>query len=51
MLIVVKVKDTDNIIGVKEDIAARLEDMLDIEKIYVCDNEKERVSDGKTERH
>ena len=38
MLIVVKVKDTDNIIGLKEDIAARLEDMVDVERINVFEN-------------
>ena len=42
MLIVVKVKDTDNIIGLKEDIAARLEDMVDIERIGVYENSEIR---------
>lgn len=38
MLIVIKVKDTDNIIGLKEDIAARLEDVTDIKRIDVYDD-------------
>lgn len=42
MLIIVKVKDTDNIIGLKEDIAARLEDVVDIERIDVRDDGQER---------
>jgi hypothetical protein len=41
MLIIVKVKDTDNIIGLKEDIAARLEDVVDIERIDVRDDGQE----------
>lgn len=35
MLIVIKVKANDNIIGLKEDIAARLEGVADIERIDV----------------
>jgi hypothetical protein len=35
MYIIVKVKDTDNIIGLKEDIAMRLEGVCDIEHIDV----------------
>ena len=35
MYIIIKIKDTDNIIGVKEDIAMRLEDIADIERIDV----------------
>lgn len=35
MLIIIKVKDTDNIIGLKEDIAMRLEGIADIEMIDV----------------
>ena len=41
MLIIVKVKDTDNIIGLKEDIAMRLEGVADIERIDVVDDRKE----------
>lgn len=41
MFIVVKVKDTDNIIGLKEDIAMRLEGVVDIERIDVIDDRKE----------
>lgn len=40
MLIIIKIKDTDNIIGVKEDIAARLEDVVDIERFDVLDDNK-----------
>lgn len=47
MLIIVKTKDTDNIIGLKEDIAARLENLVDIERIDVYENEwKEGQKDG-----
>ena len=35
MQLIIKVKDTDNIIGLKEDIAARLEGVVDIERIDV----------------
>lgn len=35
MLIIIKVKDTDNIIGLKEDIAMRLEEVADIVRIDV----------------
>lgn len=31
----VKVKDTDNIIGLKEDIISRIEDIADVERVYV----------------
>ena len=41
MLIIVKIKDTDNIIGLKEDIAMRLEGVVDIERIDVIDDRKE----------
>lgn len=37
MLIVIKAKDTDNIIGLKEDIAMRLEGVCDIVHIDVRD--------------
>lgn len=40
MLIVIKIKDTDNIIGAKEAIAARLEDMADIQRIDVYSEER-----------
>lgn len=46
MLIVVEVKDTDNIIGLKEDIAMRLEGVADIERIDVYDNRKD-MKNGK----
>jgi hypothetical protein len=35
MYLLIKVKDTDNIIGLKEDIAMRLEGVVDIEFIDV----------------
>lgn len=38
LIIKVKVKETDNVIGLKEDISARLEDMVDIERIDVFEN-------------
>lgn len=38
MLIVVKVKNTENIIGLKEDIVARLEDVADVERVNVFEN-------------
>ena len=41
MFIIVKVKDTDNIIGLKEDIAMRLEGVVDIERIEVIDFREE----------
>ena len=44
MLIIVKTKGTDNIIGLKEDIAARLEDMADIERIDVYDGKQEELA-------
>jgi hypothetical protein len=40
MLIIIKVQDTDNIIGLKEDIAARLDGVVGIERIDVQNNEK-----------
>lgn len=43
MLIIVKVKDTDNIIGLKEDVAMRLEGVADIERIDVIDDRKEQT--------
>lgn len=38
MIVVVKIKDTDNIIGVKEDIASKLERICDVERIDVYTN-------------
>ena len=37
MVIIVKVKDTDNIIGLKEDIVYRLEQIVDVERVEVRD--------------
>lgn len=47
MQIVIKTKDTDNIIGLKEDIAMRLEGVADIERIdvlYEIENGKDFYS-------
>ena len=35
MTIIITVKDTDNIIGVKEDIVSRIEGIVDVEKVEV----------------
>ncbi len=35
MILVVKIKNSDNIIGVKEDLASRLEAVADVERIDV----------------
>jgi hypothetical protein len=35
MIVILKVKDTDNIIGLKEDIAMRLEGVVGVERIDV----------------
>lgn len=43
MLIIIKVKGTDNIIGLKEDIAMRLEGVVDIERIDVQEDRKEKT--------
>ena len=37
LIIVIKCKGTDNIIGLKEDIAMRLEDVVGIERIDVSE--------------
>ena len=47
MYIIVKIKDTDNIIGVKEAIAMRLEDIADIVRIDV----REEVEDAEKGRN
>ena len=47
MQIVIKTKDTDNIIGLKEDISMRLEGVVDIERIdvlYEIENGKDFYS-------
>ena len=47
MLIVIKAKDTDNIIGLKEDIAMRLESAVDVDFIGVyTDDELTKVRQG-----
>lgn len=48
MQLIIKVKDTDNIIGLKEDIAARLEGVVDIERIDVFVDEFFRKGTDKT---
>jgi hypothetical protein len=35
MILIVKVKDTDNIIGLKEDIVSRIEDIVDVVRVDV----------------
>lgn len=35
MKLIVIVKDTDNIIGLKEDIVSRIEDIADVERVDV----------------
>lgn len=35
MIVILKVKDTDNIIGLKEDIVARLEEIADVVSVDV----------------
>ena len=44
MLILIKVKDTDNIIGLKEELAACLEGVADIQRIDVCDEKQEKAN-------
>lgn len=39
MLLVIRIKDDDDIIGAKESIAARLEGLVGIERIDVCNDE------------
>lgn len=45
MLITIKIKNTDNIIGLKEDISARLEGVAEIERIDV--QEGKTIQSGK----
>ncbi len=40
MLIIIKTKNTDNTIGLKEDIAMRLEEIADIVRIDVREDEE-----------
>lgn len=44
MHIIIKIKDTDNIIGVKEQIAMRLEGIADIERIDVREEAEDAES-------
>jgi hypothetical protein len=49
MKVVITVKDTDNIIGLKEDIAMRLEEVADIERIDIYEiKEKDDEQNGRT---
>ena len=41
MYIIIKIKDTDNIIGLKEEIAMRLEGITDIVRIDVREDGEE----------
>ena len=43
MLITIKIKETENIIGLKEDISARLEGVADIVRIDVIEDRKEKT--------
>lgn len=48
MKIIITIRDTDNIIGIKEAIAMRLEDMIDIVRIDVEENERnENIKENK----
>ena len=38
MILVIKIKDSDNIIGIKEDIASRIESIADVERIDIYTN-------------
>ena len=40
MIIVIEATDTDNIIGIKEDITMRLEEIADIKHISIYDDMK-----------
>lgn len=37
MVVIIQVKNTDNIIGLKEDIISRIEDIADVERVIVHD--------------
>ena len=39
MTIIITVKDTDNIIGLKEDIVSRIEGIVDVERVDVIGGE------------
>ena len=43
MYIIIKTKDTDNIIGLKEEIAMRLEGVVGVERIDVLGEEARKV--------
>lgn len=49
MIIIVQIKETENIIGLKEDIAARLENIVDIERIDVFGNNEIQIKIKETE--
>ena len=40
MILIIKVRDTDNIICLKEDIVYRIEELADVESVEVRDNAK-----------
>lgn len=47
MIIVIKLKDTDNIIGAKEEIAMRLEGIADILRIDIIDDTNDEVKSNR----
>ena len=49
MIIIVQIKETENIIGLKEDIAARLENIVNIERIDVFGNNEIQIKVKETE--
>lgn len=42
MKIIITVKDTDNIIGLKEDIVCRIEEIVDVISVDVKENDYEK---------
>ena len=46
MYLIIKVKDVEDVIGLKEDIAMRLEGVADIEGIEVLEKSEDKRSEG-----
>ena len=44
MNIIINVKNADDIIGLKEDISARLEDIVEIDRIDVCEEHTKEIT-------
>lgn len=44
MNIIINVKNADDIIGLKEDISARLEDIVEIDRIDVCEEYTKEIT-------